>query len=379
MGKNAALFSYFGLGASFMYLVDPDRGARRRAGVRNKFVHFGHQIVRAADVVSRDLGHRTKGTLSEIKHSIVPSEKVSDEVLVERVRSKLGRVVSHPHAIHVSVQEGRISLSGLTLVNELEELVYALRSVPGVQSIENRLEVHKSEENIPSLQAGIPRRGQKIDLFQASWSPATRFLVGSSALSLLYLGSRRKDYLGTLGGPFSLALIVRSLTNLELKHLLGIGSQKSITVRKSINIDAAVEEVYRFWSDFTNFPRFMTVVREVTLKGDGRSHWVIEGPAGVPVGWDAITTRAYPNELLAWKSLPGSTIQNAGRVQFHPNEKGGTRIDIDFSYSPPMGALGHALASLLKSSPKSKLEEALVQMKTLIEEGPSERQVSGFH
>lgn len=379
MGKNAVLFSYFGLGASVMYLLDPDRGARRRAGVRNKLIHSRHQIVRAADVVSKDLAHRTKGTLAEIKHSLSSSEGVPDEVLVERVRSKLGRAVSHPHAVHVNVHEGKISLSGLVLVNELEELISALQSIPGVESIENRLEIHKAEEKIPSLQAGIPRKRRKLDLFQTSWSPATRFLVGSSALNFLYLGLRRKDYLGTLSGTLGLAFMMRSLTNLELKHLIGIGSQRSITVRKSINMDASVDAVYRFWSDFTNFPRFMTVVREVTLKGDGKSHWVIEGPAGVPLSWDAITTRAYPNELLAWKSLPGSMVQNAGRVQFHPNEKGGTRVDLDFSYSPPLGALGHTMASLFKSSPKSKLEEALVQMKTLIEEGPSERQVSGFH
>jgi uncharacterized membrane protein len=88
----------------------------------------------------------------------------------------------------------------------------------------------------------------------------------------------------------------------------------------------------------------------------------------IPLEWDAVITAQEPNELLAWKSQPDSTIQHAGVVRFQPNANGGTTVHIHMSYNPPAGAIGHALATVLGADPKKKMDDDLMRMKTMIEE-----------
>jgi uncharacterized membrane protein len=116
-----------------------------------------------------------------------------------------------------------------------------------------------------------------------------------------------------------------------------------------------------------NFPRFMTNVREVRDTGEGRSHWTVEGPAGVPVEWDAVITRRVPDKTLAWKSVEGATFENAGFVRFEPNPDGTTRVDVKLTYNPVAGEIGNAVAKLLGADPKLQMHEDLMRMKALIE------------
>ena len=90
---------------------------------------------------------------------------------------------------------------------------------------------------------------------------------------------------------------------------------------------------------------------------------------GVPVEWDAIVTRDIPNELLAWKSVEGATVESAGIVRFGQNEDGTTSVQIKLSYNPPGGAIGHALATLFGSDPKTEMDADLMRMKSMIETG----------
>jgi uncharacterized membrane protein len=90
----------------------------------------------------------------------------------------------------------------------------------------------------------------------------------------------------------------------------------------------------------------MAHLREVRDLGNGRSHWVTEGPAGVSVAWDAAITRSEPNKLLTWQSEPGAAVANAGTIRFE-SIAGRTRVDIKLSYNPPAGALGHVVAKRL--------------------------------
>ena len=96
---------------------------------------------------------------------------------------------------------------------------------------------------------------------------------------------------------------------------------------------------------------------------------LVDGPAGVPVEWDAVITKQVPEQVLAWKSVPGSAIAQAGIIRFDSNTDGSTRVDIRFSYNPPAGAIGHAVAALFGADPKREMDEDLVRMKTLIEGG----------
>lgn len=145
----------------------------------------------------------------------------------------------------------------------------------------------------------------------------------------------------------------------------------SVEVRKEIDVAAPVEEVFGFWTDYGNFPRVMEQVREVRETGDGRTHWVASGPAGVAVEWDARITKLVPNELLAWESAEGSGVEHAGVIRFEPNADGTTRVRLRFGYNPPAGALGHAVAALAGADPESKLDEALTRIKTYVEAGVS--------
>lgn len=121
-----------------MYLFDPDRGKRRRAEIRNKAKHINRVAAEATGKTQRDVRNRLRGIVSEVK-SLTRSEAISDDVLEARVRSKMGRVVSHPHAIEVKAREGQITLSGPILNAEVLPLVDAVGAMRGVKNIENLL------------------------------------------------------------------------------------------------------------------------------------------------------------------------------------------------------------------------------------------------
>jgi uncharacterized membrane protein len=195
-------------------------------------------------------------------------------------------------------------------------------------------------------------------------------LAGAVGGGLLAYGFTRRFPVACVLGTAGLGLLARATTNLELKRLLGVGGgRRAVDVHKTITIAAPVEQVFEFWANPENFPRFMAHLREVRDRGAGRSHWVAAGPAGVPVTWDATLTRVIPYDLLAWRSEPGSVIANAGVIRFEPVDDWSTRLDIRLSYNPPAGALGHFAALLFGADPKSAMDEDLVRLKSLLEEG----------
>ena len=138
MNKVAGLIGAAGVGAGLMYLFDPDRGKRRRAGIRNKAKHIKRIAIDAAGKTQRDLHNQLRGVVCEMKSRVKP-QKTSDDVLEARVRSKMGRLVSHPHAIEVKAREGRITLSGPIVSDEVVPLVDAIARIQGVENIENLL------------------------------------------------------------------------------------------------------------------------------------------------------------------------------------------------------------------------------------------------
>ena len=134
-------------------------------------------------------------------------------------------------------------------------------------------------------------------------------------------------------------------------------------------MNAPVDEVFPFFANYDTFSTFMANVHEVRDLGQGRSHWVARGPAGIPVSWNAVLTQFEPNEVIAWRSEPGSLIANAGRIRFEPDPGGRTRVSVCLTYNPPGGALGHVAASLFGADPRSSLNDDLVRLKSLIEDG----------
>lgn len=142
--------------------------------------------------------------------------------------------------------------------------------------------------------------------------------------------------------------------------------RRTVDIQKSLFIGAPVDRVYDFWTDYENFPLFMSNVREVRDLGAGRSRWVVTGPGGVPIEWESVLTEQTPRETLGWRSLPGSMLENAGTVRFR-SEGAGTRVDLRLCYNPPAGGAGQAVAELLGADPRGKLNEDLGRLKALLE------------
>jgi uncharacterized membrane protein len=141
-------------------------------------------------------------------------------------------------------------------------------------------------------------------------------------------------------------------------------------VNKSIVINSSPEELYQYWRNFENLPRFMHHLESVTVTGDRRSHWVATAPAGTTVEWDAEITEDRPNELIAWQSLEGADVYNRGSVRFEraPGNRGAiVRVEID--YDPPGGKLGAAVAKLFGEDPEQQIHSDLRRFKQVIETG----------
>jgi len=216
-----------GLGAGLMYFLDPDRGRRRRALVRDQFIHALHEIDDAIGVVSRDLRNRSRGTWARIRTlpGRMAGEEVPDEVLVERVRSKMGRFVSRARPIDVTAHHGRVTLSGPVLAYEVEGLLSAVASVSGVVDVEDRLEVHVGPGDTPGRQDRRARVGERAELCQANWSPTARLMVGTAGTALLGSGVSRRGMGGLALGALGTALLARAVTNIPYRDWLGAGGE----------------------------------------------------------------------------------------------------------------------------------------------------------
>jgi uncharacterized membrane protein len=149
----------------------------------------------------------------------------------------------------------------------------------------------------------------------------------------------------------------------------GEGDLGAIDVTKTITINAPREEVYGLWSNYENFAQFMNNIEAVHDLGGGRSHWIVKGPVGSKVEFDAITTEKIPNEVVAWETTPDSTVRHSGRVRFKETRPGRTQVNVNMTYTPPAGVAGHAVAVLFGKDPKSEMDEDLRRMKNLLERG----------
>jgi uncharacterized membrane protein len=197
-------------------------------------------------------------------------------------------------------------------------------------------------------------------------TPAAALRLAGAALALY--GLLRRGALGAVLRTLGTSLVVsgnggRAIASIGLTPT---DRRRAVDIQKTLHIDAPVDQVYAFWSNYENFPLFMSHVREVEDLGGGRSHWRVSGPGGLPIEWYAQLTQESPNEVIAWRSEAGSMLENAGVIRFTGTGKG-TRVDLRFCYHPPAGGAGQAVAELLGTDPRTKLNEDLGRMKALLE------------
>ena len=223
MNKGLTFGAGLGLGTGLMFLLDPDRGRRRRALLRDKGVWAARKTGECWEATTRDLSNRTHGIVSELK-SHLSSAQIDDDVLVQRVRAKLGRAVSHPSAIQVTAQNGTVTLAGPVLASEMSGLLSTVGGLRGVNDVVNNLEAHESAENHPALQGGRERQGDRFEFMQENWSPAARLVAGAAGATLAAYAGVRRDALGAGLGAAGLLLLTRGITNTGFKQLAGFGS-----------------------------------------------------------------------------------------------------------------------------------------------------------
>ena len=148
------------------------------------------------------------------------------------------------------------------------------------------------------------------------------------------------------------------------------GVARDVHIEKSITINRSPEELYKFWRNFENLPKFMDGLESVTKLDETQSHWVATGPGGKTVEWDAEIYNEKESELIAWRSLAGSDVTNAGSVHFTPAPDGrGTYLKVVLNYNPPGGKAAALFAKLFGQEPGQLVEHNLKRLKQLIETG----------
>lgn len=159
-------------------------------------------------------------------------------------------------------------------------------------------------------------------------------------------------------------------------QMLGIdraeaNGHEGILVERSVTVNRPKEELFQMWSDFENLPRFMQHLESVRVDdATDRSHWVAKGPMGQTIEWDSEVIEERENELLVWKSLPGSSVESMGRVEFTDAPAGrGTIVHVSMHYNPPAGSLGAAFAKLFGEEPDQQINEDLHHFKQIMETG----------
>ncbi len=154
----------------------------------------------------------------------------------------------------------------------------------------------------------------------------------------------------------------------------GVPGNKGIKVTREVEVRRSPRELFEFWKTLSNLPKFMPHVLSVEKTSDKGSHWVVEGPGGTKVEWDAEIINEHPGEMIAWRSLPGADVKSAGTVRFESRDGGAsTHLRVTLQYHPPAGRAGATVAGLLGESPEQQLARDLQTFKELVESGGTVR------
>jgi uncharacterized membrane protein len=336
-----------------MYMLDPDRGGARRAQSAAAVRNAGARTSSALGNVWHDAGER-------IGHLRDSAADMADDLRTDGAAAKagsalerMGRAASEVLDAGLDKAKDTLGRAGDAVGSTMDKAGDALAGSYGARGLGARMR--------DVLQTGP----------SGEWTPAARnSAIAGGGLLALYALTRRSP-LALLVGLAGAALLARGATNQSLTGMLrgrGLGMDQTIDFSKSIHIDAAPDDVYDVWTNYENFPHFMSHVAEVRDLGRGRSHWVVRGPGGSEYAWNSVLTEQSRPHRLAWRSEAGAEIPQSGSVQFEPH-RGGTLVTVRMSYSPPVGALGHGLATLLGSDPKAQMDDDLARMKAFIERG----------
>ena len=203
--------------------------------------------------------------------------------------------------------------------------------------------------------------------------------IGTGAALLTYGAIRRSPagpWIAAAAVPFLYRGIVGHWP--EPFHALGtngdtrteLGGERGVHVREAVRLELPIHQVYSFWRQLENLPRFMRYLDSVREDAADRSHWVAIGPRGVRVEWDAELINEVEDKVIAWRSLPGSDVTTAGSVNFDAVRAGReTQVTVNLQYAPPAGKTGALVAMLFGREPSQTIREDLRRLKQILEAG----------
>jgi hypothetical protein len=224
-------------GAAAMYILDPDKGRRRRAVGRDKARSFIANVGYLIGIAAHDAAYRIQGIGARARRLFKAGGTPDDLVLIERVRAKMGRVVSHPHAIQVGAYKGRVTLSGPILAGEVQQLLDVVRSVQGAFEVENHLVVHERPDSISSLQGNSARSETRSQVTQEKWMPALRVATVLGGSLLVVYGMRYRGLIGIAIASIGLGLSARGAANVPMNQLPGFArGRRAIELRKTTQL-----------------------------------------------------------------------------------------------------------------------------------------------
>lgn len=207
MNKLLVAVAAVGAGVGAMYLLDPDRGRRRRARAGQLAMHVANRTAAVAATAGRDMRDRAKGVAAQAWARSRAGAPPSDDVLVERVRARLGRLVAHPHALQVAAHEGHIRLVGPVFRVEVEQLLDGVAAVSGVLTVDNQLDAYDDATHVSALQGAGPRTVPSVVDRWRRWTPTARVLAGAAGVALLAASSRHRPLRGAGSATIGVELL----------------------------------------------------------------------------------------------------------------------------------------------------------------------------
>jgi uncharacterized membrane protein len=256
-------------------------------------------------------------------------------------------------------------------------LFYPYQFLTNTYTMESQVLIITTEENVAS------------SLPPATGSANINVGVGER-IGSVFLGAATTAYglrhLGSLGGlALTLTggvLLYRGLTGYcPVNNAIGRNSvnrrTSAMEANETFSINKPRSEVYAFWRQLENLPKFMKHLKDVKVEDSLRSTWTAEVPGGLgTISWEAVITDDRDGELLSWASLPGSTVDNAGEVRFKDDTAGGTEIQVSMSYRLPAGDLGTVAGKLFSPFIESMIKEDILRLKSIMETGEVASEIS---
>jgi uncharacterized membrane protein len=213
------------------------------------------------------------------------------------------------------------------------------------------------------------------------WERLASVVAGAA---LLWLGIRQRRP-NTLASSAGIGLVARGVSGYcPVNALIGrsadlsntrvaLGGDRGVHVHESVVINRRAAELFRFWRDFSNLPRFMEHLDHVEVLTPTLSIWTAKAPVGMRVKWEAEVINEIDDELIGWRSTANADVATAGSVRFVPVPGGGTEVIVHLQYEPPAGKLGSLVASMFGEEPSQQIRADLRRLKEILETGEAQR------